>query len=139
MKSLLLLLLCGILAFGTSHAAVTWQESLRAMPLPAGTPLLNRDNAVSVLLHAFRSNDVVKALIVLPEVSDDFYLIHRDQPKLNLRALNLLDALTQLTNATALRLAFREPFLLAYLPGDRLEPSLLAKDPAQRYSKIIRS
>lgn len=98
------------------------------MPLPADAPRLNRDNAVSLLLHAFRSNDVVKAILVLPEVADDFYLIHRDQPRLNLRATNLLDALIQLTNATALRLTFLEPFLLAHLANDRLDPSLVVTD-----------
>ena len=98
------------------------------MPLSSDGSLLNRDNAVSILLHAFRSNTTAKALLVLPEVADDFYLINRDAPKLNLRAPNLLDAITALTNATALRVTWREPFVLLHLPSDRLEPGLQIED-----------
>ncbi|MEY2409958.1 MAG: hypothetical protein QOF48_2628 [Verrucomicrobiota bacterium] len=105
-------------------------DVLREHPLPTGTPLINRDNAVSILLRAFPSNNTVKALVVLPEVSDDFYLIHRDAPKLNLRATNFLDALVQLTNATGLRLTFDEPFLLLHLPGDSIHPDVIVKDAA---------
>lgn len=100
------------------------------MPLPADAPLLNRDNVVSVLLRAFPSNDTVKALLVLPQVADDFYLINRDKPRLDLRATNLLDALTQLTNATALRLTWQPPLLLIHLAADQLAPSLIVEDDA---------
>src|SRR6266516_632502 len=37
----------------------SWQTALAGMPLPAPAPLLNRDNAVCLLLDAFRSNDLV--------------------------------------------------------------------------------
>lgn len=114
----------------TSNAAPSWPEALRAMPLPADAPRLNRDNVVSVLLRAFQSNDTVKALLVLPQVADDFYLINRDQPRLDLRATNVLDALTQLTNATALRLTWNDPFLLVHLATDHLAPSLAVEDDA---------
>jgi hypothetical protein len=123
-------LLCWLLGTAAVLGAPSWEEALRAMPLPTDAPLLNRDNAVSVLLHAFRSNDTVKALLVLPEVADDFYLINRDKPRLDLRATNLLDALTKLTNATALRLTWNKPLLLVHLAGDRLEPSIVVEDAA---------
>lgn len=127
-------LLCCLLVITTARAALAWEEALRAMPLPAAAPPLNRDNAVSVLLHAFRSNDTVKALLFLPEVADDFYLINRDKPRLDLRATNLLDALTKLTNATALRLTWNKPLLLVHLAGDKLEPSVVVEDAATAQS-----
>src|SRR6187402_870208 len=97
------------LSFGAEQ---TWQSALARMPLPSPAPLLNRDNAVCVLLESFRSNAIVKALAVLPGVSDDFYLVNRDKPKLDLRATNLLEAIIALTNATTVRATFRAPFLL---------------------------
>jgi hypothetical protein len=119
-------------AFGPALAAdQTWPEALARMPLPSPTPPLNRDNVVCVLLESFRSNAVVKALIVLPGVSDDFYLVNRDQPKLNLRATNFLEAVTALTNATAVRATFRAPFLLLHVDADRLEPMSRIEDPKQ--------
>ena len=108
----------------------SWQTALAGMPLPAPAPLLNRDNAVCLLLDAFRSNDLVRALIVLPGVSDDFYLINRDRPKLNLRATNLLEAVNGLTNATAVQVTFKAPFLLLHLAADRIEPRFVIRDQA---------
>src|SRR5947209_18774338 len=97
------------------------------MPISAETRL-NRDNSIPLILRAFRSNEVVKALVWLPAVSDDFYLISRDKPKLNLEATNLLDAITALTRATELRATFQPPFLLLHLDRDHLEPSLIVND-----------
>ena len=85
---------------------------------------------MSLLLNAFASNQVIAALVFLPAVSDDFYLINRDRPKLNLRADNILEALTALTNATALRVTFKRPMLLLHLDRDVLEPHLMIRDSA---------
>lgn len=98
------------------------------MPLKADI-ILNRDNCLPMLLSAFQSNAVVKALVFLPAVSDDFYLINRDQPKLDLKADNLLAAITALTNATAVRATFRAPCLLLHLDRDALEPKLFVHHP----------
>ena len=94
------------------------------MTLGANPPLLNRENCVGVLLSAFQSNQVVKALVVLPGVADDFYLINRDKPKLNISAQNLSEAVMALTNATELRATFCPPFLLLHLDRDLIEPGL---------------
>src|SRR5882762_3956273 len=90
----------------TLPAQESWQATLRAMPLIQDA-LLNRDNCLPILLRAFQSNSVIKAMICLPAVSDDFYLINRDQPKLNLKAANLLEAIIALTNATNVRADFK--------------------------------
>jgi len=100
------------------------------MPLPSPAPLLNRENVVCLILDAFRSNELVRAMIVLPGVSNDFYLIHRDQPRLNLRASNVLEAVLALTNATELRATFQAPFLLLHLAEDRVQPRFAIQDQA---------
>ena len=88
MKTLLLAIAClGFLA-ARLPAGESWMEALRQMPLPAGTPPLNRDNAMRALLDAFASNATVKALIFLPAVSDDFYLFNRDRPDRKSTRLN---------------------------------------------------
>jgi hypothetical protein len=99
------------------------------MPLNVATPL-NRDNCLPLMLRAFQPNPLVKALVVLPAVTDDFYLISRNQPKLNLTAGNLLDAITALTNATPVRATFRSGFLLLHLDRDRLDPNLKIENKA---------
>ena len=104
-----------------------WQAALARMPISRETPL-NRDNCLPLLLGSFRSNECIKALVVLPAVSDDFYLIHRDRQKLDIEAANLLTAITALTNATSLRATFKSSFLLLHLDRDSLEPSLIVTD-----------
>ena len=119
------------LFFAFSIAAQeNWPDALRKMEFSAGTPPLNRDNAMSVMLRAFQSNTVVKGMIFLPAVADDFFLINRGKPDLNLRPRHLLEAVAALTNATAVRATFRPPLLLLHLERDRLEPVFTIKNPA---------
>jgi hypothetical protein len=113
-----------------SAAGPAWPDVLAGMPLPSPAPLLNRDNAICVILEALRSNNTVKAIVVLPGVLNDFYLIHRDQPKLNLRAANLIEAVKALTNATSVRATFRDPFLLLHLDRDALQARFVVRDEA---------
>lgn len=126
-KLLLLIIGPGCVLTSELPAQETWPQALRSMPLSAETPL-NRDNCLPLLLKAFHSNQVVKALVFLPAVSDDFYLINRAQPKLNLKAANLLDAIAALTNVTAVRATFKQPLLLLHLDRDSLEPSMIIDD-----------
>jgi hypothetical protein len=123
MKTALPWLVCCLLRASLS-AQPSWPETLKTMPLPEQAPPLDREHAMSVMLQAFRSNDMVKALIFLPGVADDFYLVNRNQPKLNVRARTLAEAVTVLTNATDVRVTFSPPFLLLHLDRDHLEPNL---------------
>lgn len=128
LRRLVWLLVCGWPAL-LHGAEESWVKALRTMPVPPVA--LNRSNAVDVLLGAFQSNTVVKAIVVLPGVSDDFYLIHRDAPALNLRATNLWEGIVTLTNATAMRVTWRKPFVLLHArASDVLEPSIRVEDAA---------
>jgi hypothetical protein len=107
----------------------SWQSALARMPLNPVIPL-NRDNCMAAVLQGFQSNALVKALVFLPAVSDDFYLINRDRPKLNITASNLLEAITALTNKTDVRATFSQGALLLHLERDRLKPLVTIQDQA---------
>jgi hypothetical protein len=77
---------------------------------------------VEVMLKAFQSNDVVKALIFMPGATDEFYMFKRARTRLTNASPTLLDAVSALTNQTFIRATFRAPFLLLHSDEDPLEP-----------------
>jgi len=117
-----------------SQSETTWQaarSALAEMPLPL-TPSLARSNAIRLIVHAFKSNAVVRALIVLPGAVDDFHLIHRDVPLPALNSRNLAEALASLTNASQWRITFSRSFLLVHTAADRLTAEVRIVDSATR-------
>lgn len=110
-------------------AAETWQSALSRMPLTTNVTQLNRTNCVPVMLAAFGSNDVVKALVFMPGATDEFYMFHRAQAKLTNASSTLLEAVEALTNQTLIRATFRPPLLLLHTDEDPLEPIAEVKDP----------
>jgi hypothetical protein len=108
-------------------AQETWPPVLSQMPLPAGTTELNRTNCVRVMLAAFRSNAVVKALIFLPGATDEFYMFRRAQAQLTNNTPTLLEAISALTNQTRIRATFRSPFLLLHTDNEPLEAKITAQ------------
>jgi len=119
-RFLLCLLIC--LAQFALHAAETWPDALSRMPLGTNVTQLNRANCVGIMLGAFQSNDVVKALIFMPGATDEFYFFRRAQAELPNRPASLLDAVSALTNQTLIRATFRPPLLLLHTSEDFLEP-----------------
>ena len=105
-----------------SQAAAAWEPPLSEMKLPAGVARLGRTNCVHVLLNAFQSNGVVKALIIMPGATDELCMFHRAEAVLTNASPSLLDAVTALTNQTLIRATFRPPFLLLHSDEDPLEP-----------------
>jgi hypothetical protein len=103
-------------------AGAAWESALAAMPLPAGVTRLEQTNCVHLLLNAFQSNDVVKALIFMPGATDELYMFHRAKAVLDKVSPTLLDAVIALTNQTFIRATFRPPFLLLHSDEDPLEP-----------------
>jgi hypothetical protein len=122
LRAISVILICGTALAWQPARGAQWQDVLGQMPLTPSVVALNRSNTIPVLLESLQSNAVIKALVILPAVTDDFYLINRDKPPLNIRARNLLEAISALTNATAVRVAFRSPLLLLHLDRDHLDP-----------------
>jgi hypothetical protein len=104
--------------------AETWQSALSHMPLGTNVTQLNRSNCVGILLRAFQSNDVVKALIFMPGATDELYFFRRARAELTNSPASLLDAVSALTNQTRIRAMFRPPLLLLHSPEDLLEPAI---------------
>ncbi|MEW6306016.1 MAG: hypothetical protein AB1705_21275 [Verrucomicrobiota bacterium] len=105
----------------------TWQSALARMPLTPGVSEINRTNFAAVMLPAFKSNQVVKALILMPGSTDEFYFFRRAHAKLNVKSPTLLDAVVAITNQTHVRVLFRPPMLLLHTTEDPLEPIAAVK------------
>jgi hypothetical protein len=106
------------------NAAETWQAALARMPLGANVTELNRTNCAGVLLGAFQSNNVVKALVFMPGATDELYFFRRARADLTNNPASLLDAVSALTNQTQIRATFRPPLLLLHTEEDLVEPEI---------------
>jgi len=118
--------------------AETWEDALARMPIGAQFSELNRTNCVAILLKAFGSNQVVKAVIFMPGATDEFYLFRRARAVLTNSAPSVLDAISALTNQTFIRATFRPPFLLLHTDEDAIEPDNTIQD-AQTAQGLQRS
>ena len=119
-RIILCLLLC-LVGLGAG-AEESWQAALARMPLGINVTQLNRTNCVDLMLRAFQSNDVVKALIFMPGATDEFYMFRRAKANLTNQSPSLLDAVSALTNQTLIRATFLPPLLLLHSDEDPLEP-----------------
>jgi hypothetical protein len=115
-----------------ASAADNWLEPLAQMPLGGTVRELNRTNCVEVMLGAFRSNGVVKALIFMPGATDEFYMFRRAKAELTNVSPTLLDAIGALTNQTQIRIAFKPPLLLLHTDEDPLMPEMRVEDSPNR-------
>ena len=119
---LCLLLLCAPLR--EASAAESWQDALARIPLgvpQSGMTELGRTNCVPLMLDAFQSNDVVKALIFMPGATDELYFFRRAHATLTNANPSLLDAVTALTNQTYIQATFQPPLLLLHTTEDSLD------------------
>jgi hypothetical protein len=111
------------LAALAGRAGEPWQEALAGMPLavPARQPVeLGRTNCMPLMLDAFQSNGVVKALIFMPGATDELEFFRRAHAVLTNANPSLLDAVTALTNQTFIQATFHPPLLLLHSTGDSL-------------------
>ena len=106
----------------TASAAEEWQGAVASMPLRTRITELNRSNCVEVMLQAFQSNQLVRALIFMPGATDEFYMFRRAKAALTNVNPSLLDAIIALTNQTLIRVTFHSPLLLLHSDEDPLEP-----------------
>jgi hypothetical protein len=115
----LLILACGFC--GKVFAEETWQDALSKMPLDRSATELNRTNCVPLMLNAFQSNGVVKALIFMPGATDEIYFFRRAHATLTNSNPSLLDAVEALTNQTYIQATFQPPLLLLHTTEDALD------------------
>jgi hypothetical protein len=109
-------------------AQSSWQEEFAKMPLPEAVTVLDRSNCVRVMLHAFKPNPAVKALIFMPGATDEFYFFRRARAQLTNAQPTLLDAVAALTNQTYIRADVSPPFLLLHGVEDPLTPLIVIED-----------
>jgi hypothetical protein len=121
-----LLLLCA--SSQGASAGEPWQDALGRMPLGAGTTELNQTNCVPLMLDAFQSNGVVKALIFMPGATDELYFFRRARATLTNANPSLLDAVTALTNQTHIQATFQPPLLLLHTTEDSLDVIAVVKN-----------
>jgi len=121
------LILLLVVSQGAS-AGEPWQDALGRMPLAAPTTELNRTNCVPLMLNAFQSNGVVKALIFMPGATDELYFFRRAHATLTNATPSLLDAVTALTNQTHIQATFQPPLLLLHTTEDSLDVIAVVKN-----------
>jgi hypothetical protein len=113
---------------GALHGSESWEATLARMPLIMPARELNRTNCVDIVLSAFRSNEVVKAIIFMPGATDEFYLFRRAHASLTKADPTLLDAVSALTNQTFIQATFQAPFLLLHTTEDPLDEENVIED-----------
>jgi hypothetical protein len=114
----------------TLWAQDSWQAALARMPLAPNVRQLRRLDCVDILWRAFQSNGLVKAVILMPGATDEWYMFRSEKADLAQTNPTLLDAVSALTNQTRIRVAFRPPLLLLYTDVDVLEPLIKIEDQA---------
>ena len=112
----------------TATAGEPWQNALSRMPLGASVKELDRTNCVPLMLDAFQSNSVVKALIFMPGATDEFYFFRRAHATLTNANPSLLDAVAALTNQTYIQATFQPPLLLLHTTEDSLDVIAVVKN-----------
>jgi hypothetical protein len=129
MKSFLLAsLICALGANALSQDS--WQSALSKIPLNSNATELNRTNCVALMLGAFQSNGVVKAIVFMPGSTDELYFFRRVHAGLTNVNPSLLDAVTALTNQTYIQATFRPPLLLLHTTEDFLDGFAIVKNEA---------
>jgi hypothetical protein len=120
-----------LLLYAPLHGALAgepWRDALEQMPLGAGVVELNRTNCVPLMLEAFQSNGVVKALIFMPGATDELYFFRRAHAALTNANPSLLDAVMALTNQTCIQATFQPPLLLLHTTEDALDVIAVVKN-----------
>lgn len=105
-----------------------WTAAFRAMPLSEPVQEINETNFANVMLESFQSNTVVKAFILMPGATDEFYFFHRAITKLGPQDTNLFAAIHTLTNKTRIQATYQAPFLILHTAEDPLTVGVTIKD-----------
>jgi hypothetical protein len=128
MKAALIIAILATFFCGNAFADENWQQALGEMPLGTNVTELTRTNCIPLMLNAFQSNSIVKALVFMPGAADEFVFLRRAHATLTKDNPSLMDAVVALTNQTYIRADFRPPFLLLYTTEDSLPPIAIIKN-----------
>jgi len=109
-------------------AQETWQSALSRMPLETKVGELNRTNCVTLMLGAFQSNAIVKALVFMPGATDELYFFRRAHAEVTNTNPSLLDAVVALTNQTYIQATFQPPLFLLHTSEDTLDVIAVVKN-----------
>ncbi len=112
----------------TDQGSQNWLAALSRMPLSPRVTELDRTNCIPVMLSAFQSNSVVKALIFMPGASDELEFFRRANARLAGANPSLADAIVALTNQTYIQADFRPPFLILHTTEDALDPIAVVRN-----------
>lgn len=126
MKRLLLMLIVSISL--PVLAGQDWQDALSRMPLGEHIPELTQTNCIPLVLNAFQSNSVVKAIIFMPGATDELYFFKRARAKLSSAHPSLADAIIALTHQTYIQADFRPPFLVLHTTEDAVDPIAIVRN-----------
>jgi len=107
-----------------------WEPALAQMPFPPQVHELNRTNCVDLVLNAFQSNEIVRAIVFMPGATDEFYMFRRARAVMTTSSPSLLDAVAALTNQTLIRVTFKAPLLLLHTDEDPLDPIINVENEA---------
>ncbi len=126
-QACLMAFICALFFRNSAMAEKSWEAVLSTMPLNAHATELNETNCVPLILNAFQSNSVVKALIFMPGATDELYFFHRVHARLAATNPSLANAIGALTNQTCIQADFRAPFLLLHTTEDVVDPIAIVK------------
>jgi hypothetical protein len=113
-----------------SSRTTPWLAALSRMPLGARVTELDRTNCIPLILNAFQSNGVVKALVFMPGATDELEFFRRAHATLSAANPSLADAVVALTNQTYIQADFRPPFLLLHTTVDAVDPIVVIRNKA---------
>jgi len=105
----------------TDQHKLDWLAPLSHMSLGMRVTELGRTNCIPLMLNAFQSNGVVKALIFMPGATDELEFFRRAHATLSTPNPSLADAIVALTSQTYIQADFRPPILLLHTTADPLD------------------
>jgi hypothetical protein len=90
-----------------------WRDALAKMPLGVRKVRMQKLEPVEALFGAFRSNEVVRAVVFMPGATDQLYFFKDRDLKFEPKA-SLLDAVDALTAKGRIKATYQPPFLLMH-------------------------
>ena len=90
----------------------SWKVELASMPLGENRIHFFKSEPAKIILPAFKTNPVVKAIVFMPSATDELYFNDRGSSVFTNSNATLLDAVSELTKHSGIQAIFRAPFLL---------------------------